>query len=252
MKTKALTLVLGVILFAAGIAVLWPSSHSAEGQQAEETGDSGTPVAAEPKKSVVRVDIPPQGTFGVLMEDAGVSGTDTTAIYAASKDVYDLATIRAGKAIDLVYDPTSFGSGTLRELVYALKDEEELHVRKEGDAWTAVKETIAYELKIKTVEGTVESSLYAAALGQGIDERAVIAMADVFQWTIDFAQDVRVGDTFKFIYEERYRDGAYVMPGHVIAAEYVNDGTVYRGFRFIDSKGEEGYYDEKGTSLRKM
>ena len=42
------------------------------------------------------------------------------------------------------------------------------------------------------------------------------------------------------------------MPGHVLAAEYVNDGTVFRGFRFIDSKGEEGYYDEKGMSLRKM
>ncbi len=252
MKTKALTLVLGVILFAAGIAVLWPSSRSAEGQQASETAGSGPQAAAEPQASVVRVDIPPQATFGVLMEDAGVSGVDTTAIYAASKDVYDLATIRAGKTIDLVYDPTSSGSGTLRELVYALNDEEELHVRKEGDVWTAAKETIAYELKIKTVEGTVESSLYAAALGQGIDERAVIAMADVFQWTIDFAQDVRVGDTFKFIYEERYRDGKYVMPGHVIAAEYVNDGTTYRGYRFVDSKGEEGYYDEKGVSLRKM
>ncbi|HTK60639.1 MAG TPA: peptidoglycan DD-metalloendopeptidase family protein, partial [Candidatus Baltobacteraceae bacterium] len=118
--------------------------------------------------------------------------------------------------------------------------------------WNAAKETIAYEVKLKTVEGTIDSSLYAAALGQGIDERAVIAMADVFQWTVDFAQDVRVGDTFKFIYEERYRDGAYVMPGHVIAAEYVNDGTTYRGYRFVDSKGEEGYYDEKGMSLRKM
>ena len=252
MKTKAITLMVGLFLLGAGIAVLWPSSHTAEGQQAPGDAPQAAQAPQGPQRTVERVEITPQATFGVLMEDAGVSGADTTAIYAASQDVYDLATIRAGKTLDLYYDPTGSGTGTFSELVYALNDEEELHVRKQGEAWTAGKETIAYEIKLKTVEGTVESSLYAAAMGQGIDERAVIGMADVFQWTIDFAQDVRVGDTFKFIYEERYRDGAYVMPGHVLAAEYVNDGTAYRGFRFVDSKGEEGYYDEKGTSLRKM
>lgn len=252
MKTKAFTLILGVLLLAAGIAVLWPSSKSAVGQEAAREAPEAAQAPQGPQKTVERVEITPKATFGVLMEDAGVSGADTAAIYEASKGVYDLAAIRAGKTLDLVYDPTESGTGTFRELVYALNDEEELHVRKEGEAWTAVLETIAYELKIKTVEGTIESSLYAAALGQGIDERAVIAMGDVFQWTIDFAQDVRVGDTFKFIYEERYREGTYVMPGHVLAAEYVNDGTVYRGYRFIDAAGDEGYYDEKGTSLRKM
>jgi murein DD-endopeptidase MepM/ murein hydrolase activator NlpD len=252
MKTRALTVILGLFLLGAGIAVLWPSSHTAEGQQTVGEGPGAAQAPQGPQKSVIRVEITPQATFSVLMEDAGVSAADTSAIYAASKDIYDLAAIRSGKTLDLYYDPTASGTGTFSELVYALNDEEELHARKDGETWTAAKETIAYELKIKTVEGTVESSLYAAALGQGIDERAIIAMADVFQWTIDFAQDVRVGDTFKFIYEERYRGGAYVMPGHVLAAEYVNDGTAYRGYRFIDAAGDEGYYDEKGTSLRKM
>ena len=254
MKGRLVTIVAGLALVIAGTAILWPSSRSAVGQEgAVANGGEREPGQAEaPTTRVERIEIPPQATFSVLMEDSGVAGADAAAIYEASRDIYDLATIRAGKAIDLVYGLTDSGSGTFQELVYALNDEEELHVRKAGDAWSAVKETIAYEIKLKTVEGTVESSLYAAALGQGIDERAVIAMADVFQWTIDFAQDVRVGDTFKFIYEERYRDGAYAMPGYVIAAEYVNDGTAYRGYRFIDSKGEEGYYDEKGMSLRKM
>ena len=49
MKTKALTLVLGVILFAAGIAVLWPSSHSAVGQQAAGEAETGTSAPAEPQ-----------------------------------------------------------------------------------------------------------------------------------------------------------------------------------------------------------
>ncbi len=235
-----------------GLTILWPSSRSAEGRQDAETGAApmdAPSVPAAPERPFDRVEIPPQATFSVLMEDSGVSGSDAAAIYAASKDIYDLASIRAGKAIDLYRDGEG---GALVELVYAINDEEELHVRKEGDAWVAAKETIAYEIRVKTVEGEIESSLYAAALAQGIDERAVIAMAGVFEWTIDFAQDVRVGDTFKFIYEERWRDGAYAMPGDVLAAEYVNAGTAYRGYRFVDSEGEEGYYDEKGMSLRRM
>lgn len=250
MRHKALTLVVGFILLAAGTAVLWPSSHTAEGQEgAVERGTEAQQPAEPPRDRVQGIEIHPQATFSVLMEDAGVSGSDVAAIYTASQDVYDLATIRAGKSIDLVHDAAT---DALKELVYMLNDEEELHVRKEGDSWAAAKETIAYEIRMKTVEGTVESSLYAAALAQGIDERAVIAMAGVFEWTIDFAQDVRVGDAFKFIYEERWRDGAYAMPGHVIAAEYVNDGTTHRGFRFVDSRGTEGWYDENGVSLKKM
>jgi len=251
MKGRTLTLIAGFSLLIAGTAILWPFSRSAEGRQ-EVPQDAENAVEAAPSKPlrpVDRVEIPPKATYSVLMQDAGVPGSDAAGIYEASKDIYDLATIRAGKTIELYRSPNG---GPLEEFVYPLNDEEELHVRKEGEAWVAAKETIPYVIKIKTVEGTVESSLYAAAMGQGIDERAVIAMADVFQWTIDFAQDVRVGDTFKFIYEERYRDGAYAMPGHVLAAQYVNDGTTYRGFRFVDSEGEEGYYSEDGTSLRKM
>ena len=250
MKGKTLVIIAGLALISAGMAILWPSSRSVEGGETKPEARQDAATAPEaPKDRVDRIEIPPQATFSVLMEDAGVAAADAAGIYAASQDVYDLATIRAGKSLDLVYD---HATGAFKELVYALNDEEELHVRKQGEAWIAAKETIAYEIRVKRVEGTVESSLYAAALAQGTDERAVSAMADVFQWTIDFAQDVRVGDTFKFVYEERWRDGSYVMPGHVLAAEYVNDGTTFRGYRFVDASGEEGYYDGEGKSLRRM
>lgn len=249
MKGRILAIIAGLALISAGTAILWPSSRSAVGKEASPQEDSEAPAAPKaPARPVQHVEIPPEATFSVLMESAGVGGADTAAI-SASQDVYDLATIRAGKAIDLVRDVEG---GPVVELVYMLNGEEELHVRLKDGVWTAAKETIAYEIRLRTVEGTVESSLYAAALAQGIDERAVIAMAGVFEWTIDFAQDVRVGDTFKFIYEERYRDGAYAMPGNVIAAQYVNAGTTHRGFRFVDAKGTEGWYDENGVSLKKM
>lgn len=241
----------GVVLLAAGVFIVSPFSHKAQGEQKkEETAKTAAEAAPTvPPDRVDSVEIQPQATFGELMSGAGVGDVDTAAIYAASKDVYDLASIHAGKKIDLHYDPST---AAFKELVYALNGDEELHVRKEADGWKAAKETIQYEVRIKSAKGTVNSSLYAAGLDQGLDERAIVGLADVFQWTVDFAQDVRVGDTFSFTYEERWRDGKYVMPGNILAAEYVNDGDAHRAYYFEDASGTDGYYDQDGNSLRKM
>ena len=250
MKGKALTLMAGIAMIAGGIYLLFPFSRAAEGgEQARPAAEAPEVVSETPKDRIETVEIPPKATYGVLMEEQGVAAADAAAIYEASRELYDLAAIRAGKRLELTFDSVT---GAFKSLMYPMSTEEELHVRKDGDVWKAAKEAITYEIKLKTVKGTVSSSLYAAGLEQGMDERAVIEMGDAFQWSIDFAQDVRVGDTFAVVYEERYRDGVYTMPGAVLAAKYVNDGTEHFAYWFENAAGEGGYYDEKGNSQRKM
>jgi len=191
-------------------------------------------------------------TYGILMEEAGVGGSEANAIFAAAEPVYDLSRVRLGRTIELVY---ARDTHELRGLDYQIDSEEILHVTRsdnEASGWEAVREDIPYETVEREASGTVESSLYEAGLGIGLDERAIIALAETFQWTLDFAMDVRVGDTFAFIYEGRYLDGKYVMPGAVRAAKYVNDGHENYAFRFETSEGEVGYYDETGDSVQKV
>lgn len=250
MNGRVLTIAAGFALMLLGGALLWPSTHRAVGSQERPAQEApGPEEPAAPAMRVTRIDIPPEATFSELMKEAGVDAETAAEIHAASVGTLDLATIRAGKAIDLVYDAER---GDLKELVYAPNPEEELRVTVGAAGWTARLEPIAYDVRVKTAEGAIESSLYESALKQGLDDRTIVAMADVFQWTIDFAQDVRVGDSYKFIYEERWRDGRYVMPGRVLAAKYVNDGVEKRAFLYANADGEEGYYDEEGGSLRKM
>ena len=143
-------------------------------------------------------------------------------------------------------------------LIYPIDTEEELYVEydQEGNL-VAERRPIEYQIKIKTVQGTIDSSLYQSAVDQGIDERAIIELADVFAWTVDFGMGIRVGDTYKFIYEERYRDGEYQMPGKILAAKFVNDGKVIEGYYFSEGADEdgdivEGYYHPTGESVQKM
>jgi murein DD-endopeptidase MepM/ murein hydrolase activator NlpD len=188
-------------------------------------------------------------TFGTVMAKAGVSPSDTSAILAASEPVYDLTSVRLGRGITVV---RSRASNELLAIEYRIDSEEMLRVSHGNDGWTAERSDIPYETTEKFGSGVIESSMYQAGLDAGIDERAIVAASEVFQWSVDFALDVRKGDMFAFLYEERHLNGNYEGPGSVLAAKFVNAGTEFYGFRFEMPDGEVGYYDEEGNSLQKL
>ena len=89
------------------------------------------------------------------------------------------------------------------------------------------------------------------ARAAGISDRTTMDMAGIFEWDIDFIQDVREGDTFTVIYEELWRDGVKLRDGEIVAAEFVNQGKSFRAARFRDASGRAGYYTPEGRSVRK-
>ena len=52
--------------------------------------------------------------------------------------------------------------------------------------------------------------------------------AGIFGWDVDFALDIREGDRFTVLYEQLYLDGERIGDGHIIAAEFVNQGRAYQ------------------------
>ena len=207
----------------------------------------------ELKDKIVSLEIAEGSTYGKLMEQAGIGVATATAIFNAAADVYDLSKVRLERTIDLIYDRET---DELKELVYQIDSEEKLVVSLDRSTttpqWLARRELIPYEIKIKTARGEIETSMYESALAQNLDERSIIALAEAFQWTIDFSLDVRQGDTYEFIFEERYLAGGYVMPGNILAGKFINDGTPYYVFYFEESKDKYGYYDESGNSVQKI
>src|SRR3989339_130854 len=222
----------------------------------KEIEDATVIIEPVKKDKIIKIEINEQATYGYLMKEAGI---DYTAIYEAAKPLYDLIKIRLGRFIDLTFDKNT---EELKQLSYKIDSEDELIVSKtlirvgssseEKVTWQAKLEPIPYEIKIKQTEGKIETSLYEAALEKNIDIRAIIELADTFQWSIDFAMDPRVGDTFKFIYEERYLNGEYIMPGKILAGIYVNDGIKYELFYFEETEDNKGYFDVEGNSVQKM
>ena len=199
---------------------------------------------------IEKIEILAGDTFGQVAERATLSAKEATTIYEAAKEVYDLAKIKAGAYLELVYDRQT---NELLEIVYKIDSEEELVIIVQADkSFIAQLRPIAYDVEVVHKEAKISDSLYLSALEVGMDEKAIIALAEAFQWSIDFAMDPRVDDTFKVIYEERYLQGEYVRPGKILAARYVNDGTAYELYYFHETDNNEGYFDEEGNSVQKM
>ena len=73
--------------------------------------------------------------------------------------------------------------------------------------------------------GTINNSLFLAGQNAGMSDRLIMDLAGVFGWDIDFALDIREGDSFTVLYEELFLDGEKVGDGNIIAAEFINNGN---------------------------
>lgn len=99
--------------------------------------------------------------------------------------------------------------------------------------------------------GTIKRSLYVDGNQAGLSDLLIMKLSELFGWDIDFALDIREGDTFTAIYEEYYRDSEKLGDGEIIAAEFTTQGRVFRVLRYTDSKGNTGYFTPDGRSVRR-
>lgn len=100
-------------------------------------------------------------------------------------------------------------------------------------------------------QGTITSSLFEAGSASGLSDNLVMQLAGIFAWDVDFALDIREGDNFSFLYQEKYYQGKKIGDGDILAASFTNQGKSYYAIRYEDAKGYVQYYTPKGDSMRK-
>jgi murein DD-endopeptidase MepM/ murein hydrolase activator NlpD len=141
--------------------------------------------------------------------------------------------------------------GELVGLERKLSDSETLKVtRSENGFSTDVLEN-PLEVQVRTVRGTIDSSLFQSTTSVGLDDRTAIELAEIFQYDIDFVLDIQPGDRFTVAFEELSQDGEPLRSGTILAAKFVNDGKEYRAVRYVGADGRAEYYSPDGKSLRK-
>lgn len=137
--------------------------------------------------------------------------------------------------------------GKLVALIYPLSKVDTLYVHWDNDEYQSVKETKTVEIRETMAHGIITTNFWNAGVDAGLNDAQIINLASVFGWDIDFALDIRSGDTFHVIYEKQYVDGDFIGTGKILAAEFVNQDDTFQAIRFIDDE----YYSPDGKSMRK-
>jgi len=139
----------------------------------------------------------------------------------------------------------------LQKLQYHLSPTQILHIEKETTGYHSTIEELPVETRVSHATSTIDSSLFAAGQQAGLTDNLLMQLVNIFGWDIDFALDIRSGDSFSVVYEEQYVNGHKHGDGEVLAAEFINQGHSYRAVRFREEDGTTHYYTPEGGSMRK-
>jgi murein DD-endopeptidase MepM/ murein hydrolase activator NlpD len=141
--------------------------------------------------------------------------------------------------------------GALQALRYFPGGGSALEVLRTAAGFESRERAIAEAPRAVYKTGTIESSLFAATDAEGIPDAIALELVRIFSTDIDFHTDLRRGDRFALVYEMAYASGELLGPGRVLAAEFVNDGHVYRAALFADDEGHDAYYSLDGSNRAK-
>ena len=252
----------------AGLRPIDADSTVMDASGAQQAGQSGPVPIAAPLNESAEADLSMAWPEAEARE---ASRQDWQPITVESGDNLALIFSRLGLGPGLLHRIMSLGEAVSRlkklrpgQLLYFHIDADELlgleyeidlthtlKLVKEGDDYSV--EIIAEELKsvVRHVNATIKDSLFLSGRRAGLSDNLIMQLAAVYAWDIDFALDIRAGDSFSLIYEEQYKDNVKVAEGPVLAAEFINRDKPLRAVRYAHADGRIDYYSDTGEAMRK-
>ncbi len=119
------------------------------------------------------------------------------------------------------------------------------------DGLASYAQSVDSEVKVRKLAGTIQSTFEEAVLAAGGNPRLVSNFADVLSCDIDFCTEVRKGDRFGVLVEERYVEGKFIGYGNILYGWYKGDEASASAVYFTGSGTRGGFYDMQGKSLRR-
>jgi murein DD-endopeptidase MepM/ murein hydrolase activator NlpD len=206
------------------------------------------PIAAEQASvaSIIEVVVGRNDTLDGIFRRMQLNKSDLAAIRSLPGIRQSLDFLKPGDSIKLTHT-----DGDIKELTRKVSETQILDVVLKDSGFEAKMIDNPVETRVRTARATIDSSLFQAAGAAEISDTVALKLANVFAWDIDFVLDIREGDRFTAVYEQIFQDGKYLRDGEVLAAEFVNNGKVYRAVRFVTDNGHAGYYTPGGLAMRK-
>ncbi len=232
---------------ATGAATSSEPSSPSEKEAAAPAPETAAEKTPRPTLRWKRHEVAPGETLASIFKQLGLAPSLLHAIVTSSPAAGGLARLQPGQQLRFGFDRKE----VLQKLVLQRNLISSLKVERTKKGFEAREEKRPVEYRQAHAEGTILSSLFVDGQKAGLDDRQIMELARLFGWDIDFALELRKGDRFSVIYQERWLDGKKIGNGPILAAEFINRGKVYRAIRYTDSHGETAYYDMEGNAKRR-
>ncbi|MDX8407027.1 MAG: peptidoglycan DD-metalloendopeptidase family protein [Mariprofundaceae bacterium] len=181
------------------------------------------------------------------LERLGFDSASAHRMVRQARPAYSLSRVQAGHHFERIDSLAGV------DVYYHIDGLTRLHLHRATghEDWQADLTTRQTSSRQHIASATIEDSLFAAAAKAGLDDRTTMNLVDIFAWAIDFARDIRKGDSFKVLYEERFDDRGVQLGSVIMAAEFTNQGNRYRAVRYEQADGRVHYFTPSGKSMRK-
>jgi murein DD-endopeptidase MepM/ murein hydrolase activator NlpD len=223
-----------------------PPLPAAETQQGPAVAAPPEPRIAELQGAVIELLVERGDTLESLFKRNGLSLANLANLVAMPEVGSGLKLLKPGDRLEISHDGEE-----VTALRRELDDVRVLTIARNTSGYEASTLERRIEARPIGAHGVVRSSLFEAGVQAGMSDKLTMDLAGIFEWDIDFIQDVREGDEFTVLYEEIWRDGVKLRNGDIIAAEFLNQGKAYRAAKYRDANGRSNYYTPDGHSLRK-
>lgn len=222
------------------------SEDSAERQDAEDTPPTTADLPLDdPNHQSITVSS--GDTLSTVFNKVGLTANDLHEALNSSKDAKQFSRLKIGQVLEFELDE----EGKLKTLQSKLSDLETIRLSRGEKGFDFQREQIKPEVTTAYSHGVINSSLFLSAKRAGLSHGLTMDLANVFGYDIDFAMDIREGDEFELIYEEKMVNGKRVGTGNILSARFINRGKTYTAVRYTDRQGNTSYYNANGESMRK-
>lgn len=210
-------------------------------------GPDTVEAAEPPPTDWISVTVAAGNTLSVLFSQLGLSAASLHAVVSSGKDAQRFTRLRVGQVVEFKKDE----AGELSAIRSKINELETIRVDRKGDTFAFSTENIEPEVRTRFAKGEINSSLFLSAQQAGLSHNLTMQMANIFGYDVDFAREIRKGDSFEVLFEELHVGNKRVGTNNILAARFTNRGKVFTAVRFTDKNGNSSYYRADGTSMRK-
>lgn len=186
-------------------------------------------------------------TLSTVFSKVGLSPNTLHDVINSSKEAKQLTRLKVGQELQFQLSE----DGELESLHSQLSDLESISLSKTDNGYDFKRELVKPDVHESYAHGVINSSLFVAAKRAGLSHNLTMDLANIFGYDIDFAMDIREGDEFEVIYQNKKVGDKSVGTGNILSARFTNRGKTYTAVRYTDKQGNVSYYDADGNSMRK-